>query len=124
MRGHAGAFGWVVRGLCGGRKPLPLSFVAVAADRTAYRSPRIEPLSFRSLIRQALQKGAAVVVRTESASEVLARAIERVSEGDSWLDPTFLSALLADRGLERGARGRSRGGPDRIVEQAPGPKQK
>lgn len=44
--------------------------------------------------RQAVLLGAMGIVKKEKAAEVLIAAIERVSEGEAWLDPSLMAGVL------------------------------
>jgi len=44
--------------------------------------------------KQAVLLGAMGIVRKEKAAEVLIAAIERVSEGEAWLDPSLMAGVL------------------------------
>jgi len=44
--------------------------------------------------RQAVMLGAMGIVKKEKAAEVLISAIERVNEGEAWLDPSLMAGVL------------------------------
>ncbi len=56
------------------------------------------------LPRQAVQLGARGVVSKDSSFEILAKAIERVHEGEMWLDRSMTAAVLEDLARRRDSR--------------------
>jgi len=54
--------------------------------------------------RQAVLLGAMGIVKKEKAAEVLITAIERVHQGEAWLDPSLMAGVLTE--VTRSSRGR------------------
>jgi DNA-binding NarL/FixJ family response regulator len=64
--------------------------------------------SERSLLTRGLESGAKGYVLKEAPHQTLVRAIEKVAEGDGYIDPALMPAFLTGRGKEDILTGRER----------------
>jgi DNA-binding NarL/FixJ family response regulator len=64
--------------------------------------------SERSLLTRGLESGAKGYVLKEAPHQTLVRAIEKVSEGEGYIDPALMPAFLTGRGKEDILTGRER----------------
>jgi DNA-binding NarL/FixJ family response regulator len=64
--------------------------------------------SERSLLTRGLESGAKGYVLKEAPHQTLVRAIEKVSEGEGYIDPALMPAFLTGRGREDILTGRER----------------